>query len=366
MSSAVVNSSAILRRYVLIECARIFGLCMVAFLMIYVLVDFFDNLDSFLRHGASASAVARHLLYKIPLIITQLVPVATLASVLLGLGIMAHHSEITALRASGISTLQIGWPLLLTAAILGLTILFWNEVVVPYCASRSRQIEYVEIKKQPMRALLSEHGIWFHGSAGIYNIEHFDSRQERLVGLTVYDFSPTFELKRLVEIPSAQWRGDRWEFHLATERSFDDAGNVGVTALGHEDFTLPDRPQDFRILDTDAEELNFLRLRHRINDLSRKGIDMTELRVDLHLKLALPFLPFVMTLIAIPLASRNPRQRPLVASAGMGLMVGFSYWVILALCLSLGHGGAIPPAIAGWAANAVFTVLGAFLLLGPE
>lgn len=366
MSRAVIAASPILRRYVLGECMRIFGLCMLGFLLIYVLVDFFDNLDSFLKHGASVSAVVRHFLYKIPLIITQLVPVATLAAVLLGLGMMARHNEITALRASGVSTLQLGAPLLLTATLLGFAILFWNEVVVPYSASRSRQIEYVEIKKKSIRALLSEHGIWFHGSAGIYNIEHFDSRQERLVGLTVYDFSQTFELERLVEIPSAQWRGDRWEFHLATERSFDAEGNVEVTMLGHEDFAIPDRPQDFRILDTDAEELNFLRLRHRIDDLSRKGIDTTELRVDLHLKLALPFLPFVMTLIAIPLASRNPRQRPLVASVGMGLMVGFSYWVLLALSLSLGHGGAIPPAVAGWSANAVFTVLGAFLFLGPE
>jgi lipopolysaccharide export system permease protein len=107
-------------------------------------------------------------------------------------------------------------------------------------------------------------------------------------------------------------------------------------------------------------------LRRHINELSRKGIDTTEPRVDLHLKLALPLVPLIMTLIAVPLASRNPRRRPLVANVGAGLVIGFSYWVLLAFSLSLGHGGAIPPALAAWTANGIFATLGAFLFLGPE
>jgi lipopolysaccharide export system permease protein len=73
-----------------------------------------------------------------------------------------------------------------------------------------------------------------------------------------------------------------------------------------------------------------------------------------------------MVLIGVPLAGRNPRRRPLATSISIGLVVGFSYWVLLALTISLGHGGAIPPAIAAWTANGVFALLGAFLFLGPE
>jgi lipopolysaccharide export system permease protein len=356
----------VLRRYVLGECLRLFGLCMLGFVLIYVLVDFFDNLDTFLKYQASLGAVLRHFVFKIPLILGQLVPVATLASVLLGLGVMARHNEITALRASGVSTLQIGGPLLIGAALLGLAMLAWNEVVVPYSAARSRQIEYVEIRKKPLKALLSDHGIWFHGSAGIYSIEHIDARSGRLMGLTVYDFEEGFELRRLIEIPSATWEGDHWTLERATERTFDPAGNVETRELEPGAFVLRDEPQEFRVLDKDAEELSFLRLRRHIHELSRKGIDTTEPRVDLYLKLALPFVPLVMTLVAIPLASRNPRRRPLAASVGVGLIVGFSYWVLLAFSISLGHGGAIPPLLAAWTANGVFVVLGAFLFLGPE
>ncbi len=162
----------VLLRYVLSEFLRIFALCMLGFLLIYVLVDLFDHLDGFLRYQATAGEVARYLLFKIPLIVTQLVPVATLASVLLALGTMARHNELTALRASGISTVQIALPLFVTALVLSLGILAWNEAVVPYATERSRYVEIVEIRNKPLKALLSEHGIWFHGRSGIYNIEH--------------------------------------------------------------------------------------------------------------------------------------------------------------------------------------------------
>lgn len=356
----------IITRYVLVEFLRVFGLCMVGFLMIYVLVDLFDRLEGFLKFHATAGEVFRYLFFKVPLIVTQLVPVATLASVLIALGTMAGHNELTALRASGISMVQTAMPLFAITLVLSAVILGWNETIVPYSTEKSRYIEIVEIRNRPLKALLSEDGIWFHGRNGIYNIEHFDARTGSIVGLTVYDMSPDFSLQRLVQVPSAQWKDGRWAIPSAVERTFDPKEGVITRPLPPSELTLPERPQDFQIIDKDPEELNFRRLQRHIRELSRKGIDTTESRVDLHLKLALPLVPLVMVLVGVPLAGRNPRRRPLATSIGIGLVVGFSYWVLLALTISLGHGGAIPPVIAAWTANGVFALLGAFLFLGPE
>lgn len=366
MNGSSINTLPVLSRYVLREFFRIFCLCMVGFIMIYVLVDFFDRFDTYLKHSASAGHVLRYFLFKAPLIVTQLIPVATLGGVLLALGVMARHNELTALRASGVSTLQIARPLLAAAVVLSIGVLAWNESVVPYSSERSRQIEMVEIRNKPLKALLDETGIWLHGKAGIYNIEHFDARNAMAVGLTVYDFTPGFELRRIVEVATAQWRGSGWVLTEILERSFDAAGNVITRRLGPNEFSLPDPPQDFQVLEKRSDELSFRRLRNRIHDLSSKGIDTTDSRVDLHLKLALPLVPLVMVLVGVPLSTRNPRSRSLMTSVGIGLVVGFSYWVLLALTVSLGHGGAVPPVLAAWTANVVFIALGAFLFLGVE
>ncbi len=366
MSDAAPGVLPILPRYILREFLRLFGLCMIGFLLIYVLVDFFDRFDTYLKYHAPPGTVLRYFVFKVPLIVTQLVPVATLGAVLLALGVMARHNELTALRASGVSTMQLATPLLIVAGLLSVGTLVWNESVVPYCSERSRHIEMVEIRKKPLKALLNDTGIWFHGKAGIYSIEHFDARKGMVVGLTVYDFNPGFELRRLIEVSTAQWRDGRWVLDGAIERTIDGTGNVVMRPLAAAEFTLPDEPQDLQVMEKDPEALDFRRLRHHIRELSRKGIDTTESRVDLHLKLAVPLVPLVMVLIGVPLSTRNPRRRPLATSIGIGLAVGFSYWVLLALTVSLGHGGAVPPLLAAWTANAAFALLGAILFLGAE
>ncbi len=366
MSRASGQAFPILPRYVLGEFLRLFGACMMGFLLIYVLVDFFDRLNVFLRYHTSAITVLRYFLFKIPLIVTQLVPVATLGAVLLALGMMARYNELTALKACGVSTLQLARSIILAALALSIGILLWNELAVPYASERARYIDLVEIRNKPRKALLSANGMWFHGRAGIYNIEHFDAPSGSLVGMVVYDFAPGFELRRIIEIPAAQWRQGRWALTGAIERTFDRDGEVRTRKLAPGEFVLNDEPGDFQVIEKEADELSFRTLRHHIRELSRKGIDTTESRVDLHLKLALPLVPLVMVLIGVPVATRNPRRRTLATSVGMGLVIGFSYWVLLALTVSLGHGGAMPPAVAAWAANAVFAVLAAFLFLGTE
>ena len=368
MTTAPTFGLPILPRYILKEFARLFGMCMLGFILIYVLVDFFDRLPTYLRYRPPIRIVLLYFVFKIPLIVTQLVPVATLAGVLLGLGMMGRYNELTAMRASGVSTLQLATPLLAAAVVLSVAIFAWNESVVPYCSERFRHIDTIEIKNKPQKALLDDQGIWFHGKAGIYSIEQFDARKATIVGLTVYEFTPGSELSlsRVIEIPSARWQHGRWTLESPVERRFDTAGNVLTRDLGEADFTLPDPPEDLQVVQKEPDEMSFGKLRRHIRELARKGIDATESLVDLHLKVAVPFVTLVMVLIGVPLSTRSQRQRSLATSAGIGLSVGFSYWVLLALTVSLGHGGAIPPILAAWMANLIFGVLGAYLFLGAE
>ncbi len=366
MTGGSPTTFGLLPRYVLKEFVRLFGLCMLGFILVYILVDFFDRFGTYLRYRPPARLVLAYFLFKIPLILTQLVPVATLAGVLMGLGLMARHNELTAMRACGVSTLQIARPLLVCAAILSIAVFVWNESVVPYCSERFRHIDNVEIRNRQQKALLGDQGIWFHGRAGIYSIEQFDARKATIVGLTVYDFTPGFELQRVIEIPSARWQDGRWTLESPLERRFDAAGNVLTRDLSPADFTLPDPPEDLKVVQKEPDEMSFTKLRRHVRELARKGIDTTESRVDLHLKLAVPFVTLFMVLVGVPLSTRSPRRRSLATSAGIGLSVGFSYWVLLALAVSLGHGGAIPPLLAAWMANLTFGLLGAFLFLGVE
>ena len=49
-----------------------------------------------------------------------------------------------------------------------------------------------------------------------------------------------------------------------------------------------------------------------------------------------------------------------------GAAVGFGYWVFLALTVSLGNGGILPPTLAAWLANGTLGLVGIYFLLGID
>ena len=104
----------------------------------------------------------------------------------------------------------------------------------------------------------------------------------------------------------------------------------------------------------------------QIASLQAKGVDASESWVDLHLKVALPIASFVLMLVAVPLAARGTRVTSLPAAVGLGFVIGFCYFIVLAFARALGQTGALPPLIAAWTSNVVFVFIGAYHLLGSD
>src|SRR5262249_22378876 len=90
-------------RHLIVEFLRTFALTLAAFVAIYVIADFFDRFDDFLRSGVGVGTIVEAFLYRIPLVISQITPIAVLASALIGLGLLARNNEFVALRSCGVS-----------------------------------------------------------------------------------------------------------------------------------------------------------------------------------------------------------------------------------------------------------------------
>ncbi len=355
----------IVGRHLRREFLRTFALTLGAFIAIYVVVDFFDRFDSFLRHDATLGAVVRSFLYKLPLIITQVTPIAVLGGALVGLGLLGRQNEFVALRACGVSIWQIALPLVGAAAFVSVAVIAWNETVVPWSAHRWHEVENLEIKKRGLATVFAGREVWYHGRAGFYNIDRFGLRRSTLYGLTVYDMGPDFRPRRIVEAPSATWDGKQWQIVTPRTVEFGEDGvrSVAGTPPG---FTLPETLEDFRVVAIEPEEFSYAMLRQQIDSLRLKGIDASESWVDLHLKLALPAASLIMMLVAIPLAARGTRVSSLAAGVGLGFVLGFGYFVLVAFARALGQGGTLPPLVAAWAANGVFLMLAGYYLLGGD
>ena len=103
---------SILDRYLAQGFLRVFVISLICITSLYLVVDFFDRISTFVDSGASLGTIIRYFFYKAPASISRVIGFATLFSTLFCLGMLARTQEITAMRSSGISVQRIAFPLL--------------------------------------------------------------------------------------------------------------------------------------------------------------------------------------------------------------------------------------------------------------
>jgi lipopolysaccharide export system permease protein len=356
---------SILDGYLARQFLRIFFSSLLIVTSLYLIVDFFDRIDVFFDTRTSVGTVVRYFLYKVPLSISRVIGFATLFSTLFCLGIAARTNEITAMRSSGISVQRIAAPLLGISLVIAFFNFFWNEALVPIFAHRAQTIYQTEIKNKQQQSLFGTQDIWIRGQGSFINIDNFDPRDNVLEHVTVFLLNRDFTLRGMVEIPSARWNGREWKATEATEWHVLADGKM-VSGKAVELPPISETPDDLKLLARDAEEFSFFDLQKQISDMKTKGIDPTSYEVDLQTKLAIPFISPLMVLLATPFALKRQLGSGLALSFGTAMLIGFGYWVLVAFCMSLGHGGALPPWIAAWLPNSIFAMIGLFYFTAEE
>jgi lipopolysaccharide export system permease protein len=341
--------------------------CLALFLTLFIIVDAFNNLDEYLKHGVSLNIVLSYYLYKSPSLLVQVVPVSCLVATLYALGNFNRHNELTALKASGISNLKILTPYLFAGALISFAVFLMNETVVPSSTLISTSIMEGLILKGKKN--LGERAI---KNVALYGKENrmIYAREIELVNKTLHDVvlledNPHKRLQSKLTAKKARYEEDgRWTFYEAMRYELSPRGDM----LGEPVYSpalslvLPERPEDFIKESAEAEFMSSKQLRAYITELGNAGHKMIRrLRVDLHSKAAQCFVTFVVILIGSPLAMQTKRASTMVG-IGTSLVIILLYYGVNSFCLALGKGGQLSPFFAAWFSNLFFGSLGIHLI----
>jgi lipopolysaccharide export system permease protein len=169
----------------------------------------------------------------------------------------------------------------------------------------------------------------------------------------------------VIDVATAEWVEGKWRFDGVRTVRYDDDGVHAENALPPH-FTLPETLEDFGVIALEPEETSYSILKRQIRSLRAKGVDASESLVDLHLKVATPFAAVVMMLLAVPLATRGTRATSLPAAIGLAFAIGMSYFFVVGFSRALGQAGSLPPIVAAWTANAVFSVVAGYYQVAAE
>lgn len=353
----------ILWRYICREFLKILLLSMSAFILIYLIVDFFARMDTFLEHSATSSLIFLYYLHQIPGIGFQILPLGVLMATLLSLGILSRNNEITAMKANGISLYRITFPLLLLGIVASGLCFIGKEFVVPFSNRQSENILLTEILKRPRKTFIRNDKVWYRSQNAIYNFQVFNPQQDLLEGITLFEFDDDFKLRRRIDAKKALWRGEAWHFYDVTIRDFDKRRATQTIRFEERVIPIPETPDVFKEEQRDTEEMGYYDLRSYIRRIKKGGYDATKYIVDLYAKLSFPFACAIMVFIGIPFSVKTARSGGVTLSIVMSIVIGFLYWIILNLSLSLGHSGWLPPQLSAFAPHALFGLAGIYALI---
>ena len=355
----------ILTRAILALFFRLLGLCLGAFSLIFLVIEFLDKLRRFSRANVDTATIAFYFLNKLPEIISQVLPFGILLATILTLGILARNNELTAMRSSGISLHFISRPLLAAALLLSILTFVSNELILPVTAHNIRDIEESKLKKNEYGAVFRQHNIWFRDGPLIMRALMFDPGTMVLKGITLWEKSGDLPKTRIEASEGALTQGG-WQFRGVTVWRFGDGVQSEVSQTSALAVPLRLSLEDLKKVADYTSNMGFFELRRYARKLSKGGYDITRYLADMHARAALPFSACVMVLLGMPFAVRSGRSVSAALGIGQSLAIGFVYFVLNALLISLGHNGVLPPLVAAWSANVIFAMIGLWLMLTLE
>ncbi len=371
----------ILDEYAMGSFLRNFMLVLASFTVLFIIFTFFELIGDIIKYRTPLVTVGDYLLNLIPFILYNVTPLCSLVAVLITFGALSRSSEITAMKATGVSLYRIVTPVLLVAAILSALLFAFDETYLPD-ANRRQEALLSSIKGKPAQTFLRPDRKWISGQSGgsapgevaasgeptrIFYYQAFDPDRNVFANITVFEFQPgTFTLSRRIYAESAHWdaAADRWDFENGWARGF---GN-GDAVTSYDTFKdasfaeVRETPSYFKKEERPSQEMSYSELASYISDLQQSGFDTTPLRVQLNRKLSYPLLTLVMAILAVPF-SLAAGKRGSLAGIGAALGLAIAYWVLAGISENLGNVNSLPAVLAAWSPDLLFAMAGTYMLL---
>ncbi len=349
-------------KYIIQEFCKLFATITITFIVLYLIVDFFNRSRMFLSNNATIEQMISYSVFSIPLSISLTLPSAVLLATLMTYGSFSKFNEITAMKSNGISLYRISLPVLILSVFIAVILFLFSELITPASIQKTEHIKKIEIQKKQTVGSFKQNELWYRSDNAIYNFKLFDVNKNIIHGVIInYLNLDDFKLEKRIDAKKAVWKDGYWVFHDLLTTVFDENDFPTMYREEKTIISLPEKPEDFKIIQNDAEQMGYFELRKYTKKIQKEGYDVTRYKADLHGKIAFPFVTVILVFIGVFFSLRSERSGGVMQSIGMGIVIGFSYFFIHAYGISLGRSGVLPPILGAWVANIIFIIASFYL-----
>lgn len=339
--------------------------CLSGFISIYVLFELFGSFSRLIDSGMSFVQVVSYFCAYLAPYFHYLAPAALMLATLYTMWMFCRHSEIVAMRASGIALSSIARPILAVSVLMAGFVVWVNEDYVPRRAQWATQLrnERFEVEN-----IARADNIVYRNAKDerTWNVDSLGDVDGRILnGVKVTVDRPGGSRLMNISAAKARYLDGEWWFSDVQVRHYDVHGQEVATPSPELD-SLPlrcfsefrERPDDF-MMQNRPWRFNSARDRFRY---VRKHPELTgsaksDCLYDAWAQLMSPLACIVITLFAIPAGIATGRQsvfRGILGALGMY----FAFYGVTIAMMIVAKNGWLPPIPAAVLPVALFLVLG--------
>ncbi|MEM8772122.1 MAG: LPS export ABC transporter permease LptG [Pseudomonadota bacterium] len=343
-----------------------FAALLLFFVIILQMLDLLNKSSDILAvEGAGANELFRYIRLRVPQIVSQFAPFAALLGIVLTLAGLSHTSEITVMRAAGMSVNRVLFPFGFVCALITLAHFTFHETVT---VKSSEKLDYWEANdfalnlpadretRTNIRLVFDDEFIEAESAARFGDIS-------LLRNLTIYEIDDSSLARDVIEARSARYEDGVWRLYYV--RRFD-PDTLEVAESDNVVWTTALDPDFLFALALKPDQTTLGELSRKIQQLRDDRVGVREAMTSFLSRFSKPMSTLVMPLLGAIAGFGIHRQGVLLARAVTGSALGFTYFVIENLALALGKLGVLPAIIGAFFPLSLFLIVGFSIVLRME
>ena len=350
---------SVLFRYLAREIYAATALVLVAFLGLFAFFDFVNELEDVGKNAYQLYDAAVYVALILPGRVYELFPVAVLIGTLYALATLARHSEITVMRASGMSNLALMRMLGLVGSVLVVLTFLIGEYVAPPAETAAQELKLTATKASVSQQLRS--GLWVKDGALVINVRTM-LPDRTMRNVRVYEFDADYALVSISQAKRGVHDGnDQWRLMEVSRTRFL-ADRAEVEYLPEITWRSDLSPEVLGVLMVGPEHMQLAKLWTYVQHLRDNQQSADRFEIALWKKVIYPFAVLVMMALALPFGFVHDRMGGASARIFLGVMLGVGFHLLNGLFSNLGMINAWPPLLVALTPSLIFLAAAAAVL----
>lgn len=329
---------------------------------LFTFFSFIDEIDDINKQGYGLWQVIQYVTLEIPRHIYDVFPSAALLGSLLGLGMLANNSELTVMRAAGVSIVRIAVSVLKVGLVLTIVTMLIGETLAPMggqYANNMRAIATSTNENQQV-GFSGRSGFWARDGHDFVNI-HSIFPNGRFGWISLYEYDAQQRLRTITYAKYALYKDGQWLLEEVTRNNFE-ATQVTRQYLPSTTWDAILNPDLVEIVNVRPHKLSSLGLYKYIEYLRQNGQRTAQYELAFWTRISYPLVGITMILLAIPFVFGSLRSVSVGQRILVGALLGIGFHMLNQATGNIGLVYGISPVLSALLPPILFLVIAIVLM----